>query len=207
MKNTKKPWIKEIDLIKTLAIVLIVLSHLHDFVNIGDYNPLFILISAYIAFIGLSLFFFILGFSLYYNHNYISVNNLANFYHKRAFRIYPLFWLAIIVAAIICFYYYGFLMIWHGYKVDYQYFITAFFGLQGIFFQVNPSVLYWFVGVILLYYLIYPFLVYPKNIKKIILVSIVTYGIFLTIHLKLKLLNPSFFLYYWPFIFGIFLVG
>lgn len=201
--NEKKKWIKEIDLIKSLAIVLIVLSHLHDFVNIGNYNSVLIYLSGYIAFIGLSLFFFISGFSLYYNYKHISIKNLANFYRKRAVRIYPLFWLAIISVAVICFYYYGFLFVWHGYKVDYQYFIVAFLGLQGIFYQANPSVLYWFVGVILLYYLIYPFLVLHKSIKKIIIISLVVYGFFLVIHLKLTLIDPRFFLYYLPFIAGI----
>lgn len=198
----KKRWIKEIDLIKALAIVLIVVSHLHNFVNLGYYDTLLESASIFLASIGLSLFFFISGFSLYYNHDLIPINKVTNFYRKRAVRIYPLFWLAIIFVAVWCFYYYGFLMVW-GAKVNFEYFLIAFLGLQGIFYTETPSVLYWFVGVILIYYFIYPFLISSKNIKKVLLISLVTYGIFLFIRLKLNLIIPNFFIYYWTFVFGI----
>jgi len=199
--GNKKQWLKEIDIIKALAIILIVLGHLHFFINLEYYQVFLEYYSSIISFIGLSLFFFVSGFSLYYNYSSIkSFKEIKNYYYKRAVRIFPLFWFETILLVIWTLFYSG---IFINDKVTLFTFTVSILGLQGLVTNYAVGFFAWFIGVLLLYYFIYPFIVKSKNIFNIILMSTLVLSVFLILNLKFNLVYKNFFMYYWIFVMGI----
>lgn len=203
MKNNKKR-LKEIDIIRTLAIVLIVVCHLHFYVNFGHYQSFLLYMSPIISFIGLSLFFFASGFSLYYNYDQISSVDLKNFYFKRVIRIFPLFWFAILITIIWHMFYDGYLV---KANVTYFSFIISILGLQGFVTNYDQGFFGWFIGIILIYYFIYPIVIRSKNIINSFLIASIILSIFLLLRVTLNIVYMNFFMYYWSFILGIIICG
>ena len=186
------------DFVRALAIILIVVCHLHYYVNMGHYQNLLIIISRITAFIGLSLFFFVSGFSLYYNYDQIrSLKEVINFYFKRAIRIYPLFWVSISIFSIWNILYNGYLL-----KPTITYFalLISVLGLQGL---VTIHTMGWFIGIILLYYFLYPMFIRSKNIINIFFASTIILSIFIFLHFEFDMILKNFFVYYYTFILGI----
>lgn len=199
-----KERIKELDIIRALAISIIVIGHLHEFLDLGFLNSFLEFNSTYIAQIGLSLFFFISGFSLYYNNNSIGTfKDLINFYRKRLIRIYPLYWLAIIVTLICYSYFNGFLSVEVGTGVSLQTLSLSLFGLQGFLSIDNQNILFWFIGVILLFYLIFPLIIRSKNIINMFTISTIIFVAFTLIRLELNVVHINYYYYYWSFVTGI----
>ena len=147
----------------------------------------------YFVNIGLCLFFFVSGYVLYHTQkNFLSIKDVIRFYHRRAKRIYPLYWFAFIIIVII------------DWEIANGLFI-GFLGLQGfypvtIFF--NNTIL-WFIGVLLIYYIIYPVLVRPRSLMKMFSVASIMYLILTLIFLNFNVINVYFFPYYWVFFAGI----
>jgi peptidoglycan/LPS O-acetylase OafA/YrhL len=171
----------DIEILRAVGIILIVCSHLHYFINIATYQSIFENVSSGIALVGLSIFFFISGFSLYYNNKFII--NIGDFYLKRLLRLYPLYFISLLD---------------HMVLTNHLTMAIHLLGLQGIFYK-SDGLLNWFIGVIFLYYLIYPFLITGNIWIKATIILL----IFLSLRLSFDLINLHFFRYYGAFILGI----
>jgi len=197
-----KLWFPEVDILKATAIVLIVFCHLDNYVSCYD---LIRLVDTYAAIIGLSIFFFISGFLLSQTDSVInSMKDIKKFYMKKFIRIFPLYWVALASLIII----FGLLQINPGHVSPYNFsldnLLLYFFGLQGIF-PYNDIQSMWFVGVIVLFYLLYPIIVYlSKNLFEIFVVSSVILILLLILHFFLGLIATGALQYYPLFISGIF---
>lgn len=134
----------------------------------------------YLGEIGVGLFFIISGAGLYYGHSFteLSREKIALFYKKRAKAIYPYYWIAYIFASFASFLWYKGMSMANKASI-----ITSILGIDGYlgmlfqkyggFYQVGE----WFLGCILILYLIYPFLSYGLNIfpKMTCLAVIIVY--------------------------------
>ncbi|MGP8011956.1 MAG: acyltransferase family protein [Halobacteriota archaeon] len=169
----------ELDIARALAICIIVLVHSYYFLA-TDPNPVLrpYLVSTavldflrnYIASGALALFFFVSGFALYRNNRVFATwRDATHFLSKRAVRIFPLYWVAVTVCVIM----FGLLplaplaMSYNASDIvtwfsAYGTMTTIIYvaGLQGLIstppYVTNQMPALWFVGVILVYYLIYP---------------------------------------------------
>ena len=177
-----KLWFPEVDILKATAILLIVFGHIDN--NVSNYDVVRSL-GYNNGIIGLSIFFFTSGFLLSQTDSVISsMQNIKKFYVKKFIRIFRLYWLALASLIII----FGLLQINPGHVDPYNFsldnLLLHFFGLQGIF-PYNSIQSMWFVGVIVLFYLLYPIIVYlSKNLFETFVVSSCIF-IFIS--------NPSFF--------------
>jgi Predicted acyltransferases len=189
---------REIDVMRSLAIILIVFSHLHFFADLGMYNFPLLTISSYLSWIGLGIFFFVSGFGLYNKNK--DIDNLASFYKRRLLRIYPLYWFAILVFAFYEFFLGSFPMFTLKSLSPYMLAITV-AGIQG-FVPNYPGGLLWFVGVIIMFYIIYPLLIHPKKTKRLLILYILLF-IILAIIAKLHLVQMNIWNYYLTFVIGI----
>ena len=191
----------ELDALRAVAITLIVFSHLIFFIK----STLLILTVNSINFVfpvwfyGLSLFFFISGFVLHYTHPIISSRHGAiDFLKRRVARIYPLYWIALAV----------FITLGITLGMDaWTFFLAAiyFCGLQ-VFFPPGGEWfgLLWFVGVILLYYLIYLVLAKLSQAPKLLLAAALGFPLFfIVLRLAFNVVDSRFFVYYGIFIAGV----
>jgi peptidoglycan/LPS O-acetylase OafA/YrhL len=120
---------------------------------------------------------------------------LKSFLKNRFIRIVPLYWMALTI----------FLILFTDSSTEASYIISHIFGLQ-IFMAPRlgyPIWTIWFIGILLLYYLIFIFLNYLDSIKKIIPAAIlILFGLIL-LRLNFRVIEYRFFLYYILFIAGI----
>jgi peptidoglycan/LPS O-acetylase OafA/YrhL len=199
-----KEWFSEIDVLKTTAILLIVFSHMDNYVSY--YDLIRLVDNHYVSWIGLSIFFFISGFLLSQTDSIItSIKDIKKFYMKKFIRIFPLYWVALVSFILI----FGLLEINPGHVIPYNFdlnnLLVHFFGLQGIFpdYVISPL---WFVGVIILFYLSYPVIVYfSKNFFDLFVVSSIILILFLILHFFYGLFDVRALQYYPIFISGIFI--
>jgi peptidoglycan/LPS O-acetylase OafA/YrhL len=198
-----KLWFPEVDILKATAILLIVFGHIDN--NLTNYE-LVRLLGEYNGIIGLSIFFFISGFLLSQTDSVIkSMKDIKKFYMKKCIRIFPLYWVALASLIII----FGLWQINPGHVNPYNFsldnLLLHFFGLQGIF-PYNSIQSMWFVGVIVLFYLLYPIIVYlSKNLFETFIVSSGILILLVILHVFLGLININGLLYYPVFITGIFI--
>lgn len=198
-----KLWFHEVDILKATAILLIVFGHIDN--NVSNYD-LVRSLGYYNGIIGLSIFFFISGFLLSQTDSAInSIIDFKRFYIKKFIRIYPLYWVALASLIII----FGLLQINPGHVDPYNFsldnLLLHFFGLQGIF-PYNSIQSMWFVGVIVLFYLLYPIIIYlSKNLFDTFVVSSCIFILLVILHFFLGLININGLLYYPVFITGIFI--
>src|SRR5665647_2758652 len=191
----------ELDALRAVAITLIVFSHLIFFIK----STLLILTVNSINFVfpvwfyGLSLFFLISGFVLHYTHPIISSRHGAiDFLKRRVARIYPLYWIALAV----------FITLGITLGMDaWTFFLAAiyFCGLQ-VFSPPGSEWfgLLWFVGVILLYYLIYLVLAKLSQAPKLLLAAALGFPLFfIVLRLAFNVVDSRFFVYYGIFIAGV----
>lgn len=199
-----KIWFPEIDILKATAILLIVFCHIDNYVSC--YDDLIRLVDGYAALIGLSIFFFISGLLLSHTDSAInSIKDIKNFYSKRFTRIFPLYWVALISLAII----FGWLQVDPGNVKPYDFSLSNllihFFGLQGVFPYGNIQSM-WFVGVIILFYLLYPFIAYfSKNLLRTFTISSIIFILLAILHHFFGLININALMYYPLFVSGIFI--
>jgi len=192
----------ELDAVRAVAILMIVASHLSYYLhsnlfgwkNVGG---------AYLVLFGLGTFFFVSGFVLGYNNRkFKGWSDVASFFKKRLLRIYPLYLVALALAV-------GVFILSsqsHFSLSSLQVLIYA-LGLQGLLAPryVPDFYMFWFVGVILLCYLIYPLMMrYGSNNKvRLLLISAAIFALFLAIRLSFGIVDTRFFLYYFVFVSGI----
>jgi peptidoglycan/LPS O-acetylase OafA/YrhL len=175
-----------LDLLRSTAIIFIVLSHLIllNSNTFGKYEPLVQFVRGYIGFVGLSIFFFISSYSLCLNKE--NLKSPIDFYMGRISRIYPMYFFSFIPYVT---------------SISLYTLIICVFGLQGIFFKDNPGIphVLWFIGVLLLFYLIYPLL----TRGNILLRSFAILALFFLLRFLLDIIHINFFYYYMTFVTGI----
>ncbi|MGB9938127.1 MAG: acyltransferase family protein [Methanobacterium sp.] len=188
------------DILRAMAIIIIVFIHTFNYFSFCFFYEFLVPLYNWIVLIALNLFFFVSGYVLYYNYPKISSKTLKNFYYKRFKRIYPLYWFTIILGFGLSF----FLPFWN--KMSLAALLIVLLGLQGIFppWVPDAKTLYWlwFVGVLLVYYLIYPFFTQSKNIIHVFLAALFAYLIILLLNIKLGIMEPLT-NFYWVFFLGI----
>lgn len=202
-KRTKK--LHEIEILRAFAIILIVIFHSIMYLQIPYKN---LIPWDFVAQLGLSLFFFISGFVLYYNYNDINLkNDLKSFYYKRLVRIYPLYWFALIVTFSWMIYSFKFISFppnQYDSILNLTTLLVGFLGLQGLAdgnSGFNQS-LFWFIGVILIYYILYPFIIRPKNLINMFSVSLIFILLLYYLNIQLSFI-PGLFIFFWLFFAGI----
>jgi len=202
--NVLKERMLEIDLLRIISIMIVVLM-IHIPNNYG-YN-FYIELDRYTGFflhtlgidIALGSFTFLSGFGLYVQKSNREINSsekLFAFLRKRFLRIYPLYWIALILFFIFFDFYWG---------MNVVYLVAHFLGLQMIVAPSFSSPIWtlWFIGIIVIYYLIFILLSYLGSIRKIIPASLIILAFFLFLHFNFNLVEYRFFVYYPTFILGI----
>ena len=149
--------------------------------------------------VALGSFVFLSGFGLYLQKNNREINSsdkLISFIKKRLLRIFPLYWIALILFLIFFDFYQG---------MNNIYLLAHILGMQIIVAPLFSSPIWtlWFIGIIVIYYLIFIFLSYLGSSKKIIPASLVILAVFLFLHFNFNLVELRFFVYYLPFVLGI----
>jgi len=200
MTNRKLP---EIDILRIISILIVVilihipLSYAFNFYLLLDQFGVF-LVNNIGIFVAMGSFVFVSGFGLYLNPNNRNLNSskkLLDFLKKRFVRIFPLYWVAIILFL----FFVGYL------DINPIYLIYHVLGLQIIVapYFGPPMLTLWFIGIIVIYYLIYIVLNLFESIKWIIPASIGILLFFVFLNWIFGLIENRFFLYYLLFIFGI----
>lgn len=173
MQKGIKERIFYLDFIRAIAVVLIIITH---------YNAVFVFgmdstspdrcviteypFGIYVGDLGVSLFLIISGAALMYVYEEGKLD-LKLFYKKRFMAIYPMFWIAYIVAVI------PKLAVWRnmGYGLNWKILIT-FIGMDG-YLSEYVSAFYilgeWFLGFIVIFYVIFPFIRWLMNKNEIVL--------------------------------------
>jgi peptidoglycan/LPS O-acetylase OafA/YrhL len=193
--NKKYYW--EVDVLKSLAIFLIILCHQHFFIFTNDF--LFNEFCVYISYFGLGLFFFLSGYTIYNNNIIQTLFDVKDFVWKRITRIFPLYWLALISFFI--------LYIFENsdiFKNNLSGINLVFniFGLQA--FTKETYFAMWYIGVILVYYLLYIFISYIcKNDRQFIILSVTIAVILIILCFPLRIVTMNMPLYFLVFISGV----
>jgi peptidoglycan/LPS O-acetylase OafA/YrhL len=214
------------DILRALAILLIVFSHLPELLAF-DSNPVIstfkgfaVLFMNFFAALGLALFFFVSGFVIHRNNaNTATRTEVIKFFKKRILRIFPLYWIALGVYFLI----FGILPLKTAFVtynplannlIDYlstSYSITDIaiyvVGLQGVLAGLitHPMPGLWFIGVVLVYYLIYPFInIFSLNKRKFIGISVILFALLVIVQHFTYLIDYRLFVYYGAFVGGIF---
>ncbi len=164
----KKERLFYLDFIRAFATFLIVLTHYNAIFIYNCNRPELRVISLfpfniYIGGLGVSLFLIISGASLMYNYGMRDKFEIKRFYIKRALNLYPAFW----IAYLIFFSYY--VLSSGGYPFAYPKwkYIFSFLGLDGFLTSYHVVTPYlvgeWFLGFIIILYLIFPLLMKGVN--------------------------------------------
>ena len=154
-------------------------------------------------------FVFVSGFGLFLNPNNRHLNSpkkILNFLKKRYIRIFPLYWIALALFLIQISNTYPTGDIYIGFlDINPAYLIYHFFGLQIIVapYFGPPILTLWFIGIIVIYYLIYIVLNLIKSVKWTIPMAIGVFFLFVGLNGIFGLVEIRFFLYYSLFIVGI----
>lgn len=176
------------DFIRAIAIVFVVQ---YSFLWFADKSIL--RFSMLINVVGTTMFFFTSGYLLFLNNQVNSFKDLTVFLNKRLLRIFPLYWISLL----------GFLYIKPPESLFYA--VIHFLGLQLVFTDLGGAgIILWFVGCIVIYYLIYPLLIMnrPGN-KTLIIRSLAVFFILLALRIYFDFFNASIFAYFPIFVFGI----
>lgn len=191
-----------LDFVRALAIILILLAHLPDygFLFLGQLSP-------YFGKLGVGLFLFISGYlTCLKNTSFQSTNEILKFYKKRAYRIYPLYLTALLVFFVL----YGLLLpaFGHNSGMDFssENMIIHILNLQILLSPefARPLLTLFFIGLIGIYYLIYPFLIkFSHNPKGFLFTSMALFFIFVFLRYFFNIVDDVFFYYYFTFISGI----
>jgi peptidoglycan/LPS O-acetylase OafA/YrhL len=180
---------------------MIVIGHLTFYLAMPQLMAFSVLAADNFLFLfGLTLFFFVSGFVLQYNYGSIETKDTVPFLKKRLVRIYPLYWLSIITS---------FLLQAKGigqYALSSSSLLIHALGLQAILAPrfIDPILTNWFVGVILVFYLIFPLLMYLSNKgMNIITASFLILLPLIALRIAFDIIDFRFFLYYGIFVAGI----
>ena len=164
MTTVQKERLLVFDFIRLFAILMVVFSHT---LNIPSINL------SYVGILGNVLFFFISGYLIYYNNSTISSkHDILRFYKKRVLRIYPLYIIAVLFWVLI----YTVILSSADYSI--AEIVLSILGLQmvagPVWISTDPVIL-WFIGMILIFYLLYPVILYisKDNLMKFTIYSFI----------------------------------
>lgn len=195
MHIMKRPKIPMFNILRCIAIFCVVFAHMDSYTNITFFE----IYDHHFALIGLVIFFFISGFLVQYNNKIESKKDVILSIQKRAKRIYPLFWLSILITIILDSVQ---LNTFPVVMSTFDLFIVA-LGLQGIFTMFSVPYALWYIGVILIFYLISYFLIYyAENLKQIIIDSIIIFLLIFLVRREFGVIHPYVLMYYFAFIAG-----
>lgn len=160
----KKKRILSFDFIRCIATISIVLFHFT--INGKHIYPENIFVNYDLAQIGVSLFFVLSGAALYYSNRGDNFK-LIPYYKKRILTIFPMFYIAYITIFLILFWNDGHIPL----GIPYLNIIYSLIGMDGLLSYKIPTFCMtgeWFLGAIIILYLIYPLLrlvvkKYPKG--------------------------------------------
>jgi len=137
------------------------------------------------------------------NSEFTTYKDVSSFFRKRAAKIYPLFWFSIITI---------YVMNKIGFDIIYSNDISAnklllllnVLGLQGLVSENYNLSIWWFVGVILLYYFLFSIILYyAESVRSLLIFSFLMPFPFLFLRNEFNLMNVNVFNYYFIFIAGI----
>ena len=201
MSELKKERLVVFDFIRLFAILMVVLSHT---LKVGNL-PFDI---GYLGILGNALFFFISGYLIYLNNSkFDSKKDIVKFYKKRVLRIYPLYVLAILSCMLLSIII-GNVMLFGDIRFHTPFeIIASILGLQMVFYPklvAEPLVL-WFIGMILIFYIIYPLAMYfsRQNIVKYIILSCFAIGLLVLVKVFTGFIGGGVFEYYFVFVAGV----
>ncbi len=194
----------EFELLRTIAICLIIFYHLNGYIiyNVFWFQEL-------VGLFGLGLFTFISGFLIHYNNSNInSIKGFIYFFKKRIIRLFPLYWLALIIY-IISFSIIPFLIYPNPpniINISFSNLFIHFIGAEGLLAPqfATPFFTLYFIGIMMFYYCIYPFInQFSKTFLGMICFSSFIFIILLVFHLKLNIIDGRLLKYYFCFVSGI----
>jgi peptidoglycan/LPS O-acetylase OafA/YrhL len=180
-----KPRLLFLDVIRIIAIMLIVIFHVGlDKTGWWSFNYLFLGVVITLGQIGVYLFIFISGASLAYSYPSERVfKNLKTFYSQRLLRIYPAYWVSMAIPIIITPTVLEQVNRWNIIPIITGF--TAFFGMAAV--SIDP--VYWFIGLIVSLYLVYPLLIkfieWKPAAAMFVMILISGSSLFLLVHFNL----------------------
>lgn len=200
------------DFLRSLAIFMIIPAHLSNFLYSTSGKLALYAFDPYFANMGLGLFIFMSGYLIYYNnHSINSLENVFDFYKKRLLRIYPLYWAALVVFILVFFIFApwldsGFVFPNSENVFTFYNVLVHLLGLQILLAPAyaTPMLTLYFVGLIVIFYAIYPFIImYSKSTKSLLISSFIVYAGFFLISRTFNIIDHRFFLFFLVFMFGI----
>ncbi len=182
------------DSLRLLAVLLLLFHHS----NLYDHPILGVSLQPLETYIGVFLngsFFFTAGYFMLFSMQRRK-NTLLSFYQSKAVRILPPYWLALLSFIYVV-----------GITLRKRDVLIYALGLQAIFSPsvAKPVLTLWFVGVILLYYVVFALILrYARTSFQRLLGMAVFFGLPYLIHFFTDLFDDRFFLYFFVFAAGIF---
>jgi len=196
----------QFDILRSIAIIFIVLTHMYLFYDTQLYNNnIFVIMGTW----GLVIFFFISGFLLTVNNNLKSKEKVIAFLKKRIKRIYPLYLISILLTYVM-FVIFDFKRASLQYDLSIISLIVHLVGMQAFIPQTyfpNHTFLIpalWYVSAIIWYYVLYSIIMYKsKNIQEVLFYSVVLMIPFVVIRIGFNLIQFRALKYYPIFIIGV----
>jgi peptidoglycan/LPS O-acetylase OafA/YrhL len=201
------------DFLRALAILMIIPAHLSNFLFSTDSKLGLYAFDPYLANMGLGLFIFMSGYLLYYHNNSIdSFKDIISFYKKRLLRIFPLYWAALATFTIVFFVFApklnsGFVFPNAENVFSFSNILMHALGLQILLAPayVSPMLTLYFIGLIIIFYIIYPFIIMlSKDSKGLLIISSIIFLGTLLLSKTLNIIEHRFLCFslysYWAFL-------
>ncbi len=207
-----------LNIIRIVAILIILLFHFSKICinnNIQGFFTLNLFANGDWGYIGVAIFFMLSGFSLMYNYNKEKELKIKEFYKKRFFSIYPLFWISYIIALVYYIIRGQFIIKGSMFRIISCGLCTV-LGLDGYLGNITSkfSDFYilgeWFLGCIIAIYCLFPLLrklAIKYNLRFFIISTIVYVIIAIFDPLKLILIHRNIIVCMYQFIIGMYLVN
>ena len=191
----------ELDILRAAAIIFIVCFHQALFVFKETYTGIIISsFMGYLSSLGTGLFFFISGFILYEK---AKKSNVKDYYIRRIIRIFPLYLFGICLIVIVNNYSAIGIYLTHFNKIDVLIYVLCLQEIIAPIYKFNEMPALWFVGVIMIFYLVLPVMVRSENPKDILLISLGIFLLFVVLRLSFDILGFRVFSSYGIFAFGV----
>ena len=177
-----------LDGVKAAAILLIIFIHLYNYLMHHPFTGHHDLI-ALLSFLALAGFTFVSGYTIYANNTVIRTQeDITRFYRKRVLRIYPLYLVAL-ATFFICF---QVLRLSPSLDLSPIGWLINALCLQVLFAPAftDPVFTLWFIGFIVVLYLIYPAIImFSRTTRDIILISGGIFALLAALHLLLGIVD------------------
>ena len=150
----------EIDFVRAFCAIGIVIYHFSGKINEKTFFPFYNFKNGYWGRVLVTCFFIMSGMMLYYHNS--KIENYKDFFIKRIKSIYPSFYLTYIPFFLINIYLKK-SVFWGGNPLK---LILSFLGLDGYLYYISPNYYIigeWFLGAIILLYILYPAVLYLVN--------------------------------------------